>query len=94
MALSFYFCSYNFIKNYSLIIETDASDKGLGATLIQRYNNQTSTIQYVSRTLQPCEKKWYLREIEALAILWAREQFRVFIAGIRFVVETDHESLK
>ena len=31
---------------------------------------------------------------EALAILWACEQFRVFIAGELFVVETDHESLK
>ena len=37
--------------NYSLIIETDASDKGLEAVLIQRYNNQSSTIQYVTRTL-------------------------------------------
>ena len=79
--------------NYPFIIETDASDKGLGAELIQRFNNQTSII-HVSRTLQPSERKWQIREKEALAILWACEQFRVFITGERFVVETDHKSLK
>ena len=43
--------------NFPFIIETDASDKGLGAILIQRLNNQTSIIQYVSRNLQPSERK-------------------------------------
>ena len=77
-----------------MIIETDASDKGLGAVLIQRFNYQTSIIQYVSQTLQPSERKWHIWEKEALEMLWACEQFRVFITGERFVVETDHESLK
>ena len=80
--------------NYPFIIETDASDKGLVAVPIQRFDNQTSIIRYVSGTLQPSERKWHIREKEALAILWACEQFRVFITGERFVVETDHESLK
>jgi len=33
-------------------------------------------------------------EKEALAIIWACEQFRHFLIGSRFLVETDHESLK
>ena len=79
--------------NYPFIIETDASDKGLGTVLIQRYEGSTSVIQYINRALQPCEKKWHIREKEALAIAWACDYIRVFIAGEHFVVETDHESL-
>ena len=47
--------------NYPFIIETDASDKGLGAVIIQRMIGQTSVIQYVSLSLN--ERKW--REKEA-----------------------------
>ena len=76
------------------IIETDSSGTGLGSCLIQRYNNKTHVIQYISRTLQPCERKWHIRELEALAILWACEMFRVYVVSTEFTVETDHESLQ
>ena len=44
--------------------------------------------------MQAAEKKWSVMEKEALAIIWACEQFRHFLIGSRFLVETDHESLK
>ena len=76
------------------IIQTDASDEGIGAVLCQRYDGQEHVTQYISRTLQPAEKKWATRDKEALAILWACEQFRPYVVGTSFIVESDHESLQ
>ena len=85
-------CHPNF--DHPFIIESDGCDEGLGGILLQRYDGRDHIIQYISRTLQPAEKKWNVREKEALGILWACEMFRTYILGTEVTVETDHASLK
>ncbi|CAF0805419.1 unnamed protein product [Brachionus calyciflorus] len=63
-------------------------------TLDHQANGRERIIKYISRPLTKNERKWDIREKEALAILWACEQFRPFIFGTRFIVEADHQSLQ
>lgn len=75
------------------IVDCDASETGMGAVLGQQTPNGERPIAMESRKFTIAERKWHIREKEALAIKYALEKFRHYLLGAEFVVRTDHSSL-
>lgn len=79
--------------NLPFLVDTDASDYGLGAVVSQVIDGVERPLGFASRRLTPAERKWPIREKEALGILFGLESFRHFLLGSKFTVRTDHSSL-
>lgn len=79
--------------NKQFVVQVDASDKGLGAALLQWYDNQLLPVAYASRKLLPREQNYATIEKECLAIVYAVKKFREYLFGVSFVLQTDHQPL-
>ncbi|CAF1476348.1 unnamed protein product [Didymodactylos carnosus] len=79
---------------HPFILEVDACDYGLGAILVQEYDQHKYVIAYASRTLTPAERKYGATEKEALAIVWATKHFRPYIEGVHVTVRSDCKALQ
>jgi hypothetical protein len=60
----------------------------------QKNDGIDQPIAYFSRSLNKAERKYSTTEKEALAIVAAIKQFRLFVYGSKFTVVTDHKPLK
>nr|XP_021325913.1 uncharacterized protein LOC110438340 [Danio rerio] len=76
------------------LLQTDASDTGLGAVLSQVQEGEEHPILYISRKLTPAERKYAAVEKEALAIKWAVLELRYYLLGRQFTLVTDHAPLQ
>ena len=75
-------------------LQTDASNHGLGAVLLQQDNQQEwQAIAYISRSLTKAEQNYSTTEKELLAIVWSFHKFHPYLHGGHTVVETDHQPL-
>lgn len=76
------------------ILDTDASDVGIGAVLSQRQSNGSErVIAYASRTLSRPERRYCVTRRELLAVVTFIQQFRPYLLGREFQLRTDHGSL-
>ena len=76
------------------VIDTDASDVGIGAALYQVQGGVERPIAFAAKALQGAQKNSYTVYMkEMLALAWALEQFEPYIYGQKFLVRTDNEAL-
>lgn len=79
------------------VLETDASNDGLGAVLSQDQGGKRRVVAYASRGLRGPERNmenYSSRKLELLALKWAiTEKFREYLIGSTFTVYTDNNPL-
>ena len=73
------------------ILDTDASDSGIGAGLSQKDEARVErVIAYASRVLSKAERRYCVTQRELLAVVTFVQHFRPYLLGRRFVLCTDH----
>ncbi|KAJ7986814.1 hypothetical protein DPEC_G00332290 [Dallia pectoralis] len=76
------------------VLDTDASNEGLGAVLAQVTAKGERVIAYYSRTFSRPEKNYCVTRRELLAVVESVNQFKHYLCGLKFLIRTDHASLK
>jgi len=76
------------------IIQTDASDVGVGAVLSQLDGDGVKKpVAFASQSLSVRERNYSTTEKEAYAIVYTLRHFRVYLLGRQFKLVTDHKAL-
>nr|GEX12805.1 putative reverse transcriptase domain-containing protein [Tanacetum cinerariifolium] len=72
-------------ESEDFIVDCDASNKGLGAVLMQR----EKVISYASRQLKIHEKNYTTHDLELRAVVFALKIWRHYLYGTKFYVELE-----
>jgi hypothetical protein len=75
------------------LLDTDASDSGIGAVLSQLDEGRERVVAYASRLLSKPERQYCVTRRELLAVVVFTRHFRPFLLGRQFTLRTDHGSL-
>ncbi|CAI7926903.1 unnamed protein product [Closterium sp. NIES-54] len=76
------------------VLVTDASDRAIGAVLLQVQGRGLQPIAYESRKLRGAELNYPIHDKEALAIIHAYKVRRCCLEGADSVIRTNHCSLR
>jgi hypothetical protein len=94
------FTSYPVLRNPDptkrYILDIDASQFAVGATLAQDFSDGQHPIAYFSKLLLPVERNYDIYDRELLAIIYAIKAYRHFLLGThqKFLIRSDHKNLK
>ncbi len=74
-------------------LQTDASDEGIGAVLLQVYPEGDRPVAYLSKKFTQAQRKWSPIEQECYAFICALDKWHNHLSGTKFTWETDHKAL-
>lgn len=76
-----------------IVVSTDASNVGVGATLLPKHSDGERPVAFASSALNETQQRYSTGEKEALACVFAIERWHVFLYGRKFILRTDHQAL-
>ena len=80
------------------VVEADASNFAIGATILQEFEDGWHLVAYMSRRMTKAERNYVTYEQELLAIKEAFEEWRYLLvactAKVPIIVRTDHKNLE
>ena len=77
----------------TFILDSDASDHGIGSVLSQNQDGKERVIAYYSRVYSPQERNYCVTRRELLAVVESVKHFRRYLYGDEFLIRTDHSAL-
>ena len=80
--------------NEPFILHTDASNDAIDAVLSQVIDGKERPIAYASKALSKSERRYCVTRKELLAVVVFIKHFRHFLYGRKFLIRTDHSSLR
>ena len=77
------------------VLRTDASEKALGAVLLQSYDDMFFPVAYANKTLisNHAQQAYSVVEKECLSIIWSLEKYYPYLYGNKFISQSDHQPL-
>ena len=76
------------------VLDTDASDVGLGAVLSKVTDEGEKPIAFGSRLCNGAERNYNVTRRELLAVIFGLKTFRQYLLGRNFIIRTDHAALQ
>lgn len=76
------------------ILDTDASDVGIGSVLSQVQEGHERVIAYASKKLNAQQQRYSVTRRELLAVITFMNHFRHYLLGQKFLLRTDHGSIR
>ena len=76
------------------LLRTDASGVGVVAVLLQGKDVKLYPLGYTSKKLNLTEARYLNIEKECLAVVWGIKRLKLYLAGRRFTLQTDHKTLR
>ena len=80
--------------SYPFLLDTDASNVGIGAVLSQVVEGRERPVAYFSSALSHPQRNYCVTRRELLAVVKAVKQFHPYLYGQRFLLRTDHSALQ